>query len=165
MRDLADTLVDLKVRLKVALAGELAQHVAKAVGDVVGTLVVGRAEFAHGRPPPKEWGEHDPWEDGGETDPQFGRYASRDEEEEMTVNLSAKAATPIALAAAIHVARWWLGRRGHLLGALGLGFGVGIVGLTGGAIIRSALAALTAAADLLAVTDALDNSAARLQSP
>jgi hypothetical protein len=165
MRDLADTLVDLKVRLKVALAGELAQHVAKAVGDVVGTLVVGRAEFTHCRPPPKEWGEHDPWEDDIESDPQFGRYASRDEEEEMTVNLSAKAAAPIALAAAIHVARWWLGHRGHLLGAIGLGFGVGIVGLTGGAIVRSALAALTAAADLLAVTDALDNSAARLQSP
>ncbi|HXD85228.1 MAG TPA: hypothetical protein VN641_01960 [Urbifossiella sp.] len=155
MRDLADSLADLKVRLRDALAGELAQLVARAVGDVVRTLVAGQA----GREPPpvRSWHEHDAWDDF-------------DHEEDFVEEVapgapgsSAAAAAPIALAAAVHAVRWWLGRRGTLAGAVGLGLGVGVLGLTGGAIVRYALAALTTAADLLAVTDALDVGAARLQ--
>ena len=155
MRDLADSLADLKVRLRDALAGELAQLVARAVGDVVRTLVAGQA----GREPQvRSWHEHDAWDDDFNHEEDFVEEAAPG-----SPGSSAAAAAPIALAAAVHVVRWWLGRRGTLAGAVGLGLGVGVLGLTGGAIVRCALAALTTAADLLAVTDALDAGAARLQ--
>ena len=76
----------------------------------------------------------------------------------------ASAAAPVAIAAAVHVVRWWLGRRGNLLTAIGAGLGVGLLGIAGGTVVRTALAILTAAADLLSVTDGLDASAARLRS-
>jgi hypothetical protein len=163
MRDLADSLADLKVRLRVALAGELAQHVAKAVGDVVRTLVAGRSEVVGPRPPTRPWDEQDPW---GEEEDDLRRVDPHEREprdEDAVATLPASAAAPVAIAAAVHVIRWWLGRKGHLLGAIGIGLGVGFLGLTGGTLVRSALAALTAAADLIAVTDTLDNSTTRLQ--
>jgi hypothetical protein len=151
MRDLADSLADLKVRLRDALAGELAQLVARAVGDVVRTLVAGRAERLP--PPVRSWHEHDAWDDDLDHEEDFGEETAP----------GAPAAAPIAIAAAVHAVRWWLGRRGTVAGAVGLGLGIGVLGLTGGAIVRCALAALTTAADLLAVTDALDAGAARQQ--
>ena len=76
----------------------------------------------------------------------------------------ASAAAPVAIAAAVHVVRWWLGRRGSLIAAIGAGLGVGLLGIAGGTVVRTALAILTAAVDLLSVTDGLDASAARLRS-
>lgn len=163
MRDLADALADLKVRLRIALAGELAQHVAKAVGEVVRTLVAGRAEIVDRRPSSRSWDEPDPW-DEHESDPRrYDPYEREPCDEDPVATVPASTAAPVAIAAAVHVVRWWLGRKGHLLGAIGIGLGVGLLGLTGGTLVRSALAALTAAADLIAFTDALDKSAARLQ--
>ncbi|HXD86556.1 MAG TPA: hypothetical protein VN641_08690 [Urbifossiella sp.] len=156
MRDLAESLADLKVRLRDALAGELAQLVARAVGDVVRTLVAGQA----GREPPpvRSWHEHDAWDDDFDPEEDFVEEAAPE-----SPGSPAAAAAPIAIAAAVHAVRWWLGRSGTFAGAVGLGLGVGVLGLTGGAIVRCALAALTTAADLLAVTNALDAGAARLQ--
>jgi hypothetical protein len=63
-----------------------------------------------------------------------------------------------AVAAAVHAARWWLGVRGTWLAAAG----VGLLGLLGGPVTRTAVAALAAAADLRSATDALGAGAARL---
>ena len=164
MRDLADALADLKVRLRIALAGELAQHVAKAVGDVVRTLVAGRTEIVDRRPTSQSWDEQpDPWDDHESDRRRYDPYEREPSDEDPVATVPVSAAAPVAIAAAVHVVRWWLGRKGHLLGAIGLGLSVGLLGLTGGVLVRSALAALTAAADLIAVTDALDKCAARLQ--
>ena len=168
VRDLADSLADLKVRLRLALAGELAQLVAQAVGDVVRTLVAGRtgvSEFRPHRVSPAGR-EADPWDaDEDEELDDTRRYQIDEPEEAVEAGSPAgAAAAPIAIAAAVHVVRWWLGRRGHLLTAIGAGLGVGLLGIAGGTVVRTALAILTAAADRLSVTDGLDASAARLRS-
>ena len=105
----------------------------------------------------RAWHEHDAWDDDFDHEEDFVEEAAPGSPGPRPPP------APIAIAAAVHAVRWWLGRRGTLAGAVGLGLGVGVLGLTGGAIVRYALAALTAAADLLAVTDALDAGAARLQ--
>jgi hypothetical protein len=51
-----------------------------------------------------------------------------------------------------------------LISAIGAGLGVGLLGLASGTVVRTALAILTAAADLLSVTDELDSSAPRLRT-
>ena len=168
VRDLADSLADLKVRLRLALAGELAQLVAQAVGDVVRTLVAGRTgvgEFRSSRVSPPGH-EADPWDADEDEEFDHSRRYQIDERE-VTVEAGSPAgaaAAPVAIAAAVHVVRWWLGRRGNLLTAIGAGLGVGLLGIAGGTVVRTALAILTAAADLLSVTDGLDASAARLRS-
>jgi len=168
VRDIGDSLADLKVRLRLALAGELAQLVAQAVGDVVRTLVAGRTgvgEFRPHRVSPAGR-EADPWD--AEEDEEFDdarRYEIDEREEAVEAGAPAgAAAAPVAIAAAVHVVRWWLGRRGNLITAIGAGLGVGLLGVAGGTVVRTALAILTAAADLLSVTDGLDASAARLRS-
>ena len=167
VRDLADSLADLKVRLRLALAGELAQLVAQAVGDAVRTLVAGRigvGEFRSSRVSPGH--EADPW-DADEDEEFVDTRRYHVDEREATVESGSQAgaaAAPVAIAAAVHVVRWWLGRRGSLITAIGAGLGVGLLGIAGGTVVRTALAILTAAADLLATTDGLDASAARLRS-
>ena len=168
VRDLADSLSDLKLRLRLALAGELAQLVAQAVGDVVRTLVAGRTGVGEFRPHRVSPAGHesDPWEadDDGEFD-DSRRYQNDEHEATVEAGSPARAAAaPVAIAAAVHVVRWWLGRRGNLITAIGAGLGVGLLGIAGGTVVRTALAILTAAVDLLSVTDGLDASAARLRS-
>ena len=168
VRDLADSIADLKVRLRMALAGELAQLVAQAIGDVVRTLVAGRTVAGESRPsrvrPPGY--EADPWDSDEEDEFDSTRRYPIDEPEatEEAVVPASAAAAPVAIAAAVHVIRWWLSRRGNLITAIGAGLGVGLLGIAGGTLIRTALAILTASADLLATTDGLDASAARLRS-
>jgi hypothetical protein len=168
VRDLADSLADLKVRLRLVLAGELAQLVAQSIGDVVRTLVAGRTGVGEFRPPrvSPAGREADPWD--ADEDEEFDdtrRYQIDEREEaEEAGSPAGAAAAPVAIAAAVHVVRWWLGRRGSLLTAIGAGLGVGLLGIAGGTVVRTALAILTAAADLLATTDGLDASAARLRS-
>ena len=168
VRDLADSLADLKVRLRLALAGELAQLVAQAVGDVVRTLVAGRTGVGEFRPPRASPAgrEADPWDaDEDEYFDDSPRYEPHDTETTVeTGSPASAAAAPVAIAAAVHVVRWWLGRQGSLLAAIGAGLGVGLLGIAGGTVVRTALAILTAAVDLLSVTDGLDASAARLRS-
>lgn len=163
MQYLAEAFADLKTRVRLALAGELAQHVATAVADVIRAVVAGR-DPVENRPPVRTWQhpDRDPWDEDDEYDPRRAERTQRDEDAEPVAR-AAKAAVPLAVAAGIHTVRWWLGRKGHLLGAICAGLGIGFLGLAGGPLVRSALAALTAAADLLAVTDALGDSAARLE--
>jgi hypothetical protein len=168
VRDLADSLADLKVRLRLALAGELAQLVAQAVGDVVRTLVAGRTtvgEFRSSRVTPAGR-EADPWDTDEDEEFDDTRRDHIDEREVAPESVSpvGASATPVAIAAAVHVTRWWLGRQGSLITAIGAGLGVGFLGLAGGTIVRTALAILTAAADLLTTADGLDASAAQLRS-
>ncbi len=168
VRELADSLADLKVRLRLALAGEMAQLVAQAIGDVVRTLVAGRTgvgEFRPHRVSPTGR-EADPWD--ADEDEEFDDSRRYEIDETGTVAEAGApagaAAAPVAIAAAVHVVRWWLGRRGNLITAIGAGLGVGLLGLAGGTVVRTALAILTAAADLLSVTDGLNASAVRLRS-
>lgn|GEM_PF-5073633 len=166
VRDLADSLADLKVRLRMALAGELAQLVAQAIGDVVRTLVAGRAgagEFRPHRVSPAGR-EADPWDEDEDFDDTQRYEIEEPESVAASASPASAAAAPVAIAAAVHVVRWWLGRRGSLITAIGAGLGVGLLGIAGGTVVRTALAILTAAADLLATTDGLDASAARLRS-
>lgn len=168
VRDLADSLADLKVRLRLALAGELAQLVAQAVSDVVRTLVAGRTGVGEFRPSrvPSSSRDADPWDtdEDEEFDDTRGYQIDEREVADKPGSQAGAAAAPVAIAAAVHVVRWWLGRRGSLLTAIGAGLGVGLLGLAGGTVVRTALAILTAAGDLLATTDVLDASAARLRS-
>ena len=168
VRDLADSLSDLKVRLRLALAGELAQLVAQAVGDVVRTLVAGRTGVGEFRPSRVSQARRDadPWDtDEEEEFDDTRRYEIEETETAAEAGSPAgAAAAPVAIAAAVHVVRWWLGRRGSLLTAIGAGLGVGLLGIAGGTVVRTALAILTAAVDLLSVTDGLGASAARLRS-
>ena len=62
-------------------------------------------------------------------------------------------------------ARWWVGRRGTLAAAAAVGVGVGLLGVLGGPVARTAVAVLAAAADVLAATDALGTAATRLDPP
>ena len=150
VHDFAASLDDLKVQLRLALAGELAQLVARGVGDVVRTIVSGRMP----PDPARTWRSsrsEDPWEEDDDFDPVPGT-------ERHAVEPVPAVAGPVVLLAAIHITRWWLVRRGTVMTALGAGLGVGILGLAGGAFARSAIAALVAISDLLAVTDALEST-------
>jgi hypothetical protein len=163
MQCLAASVAELKVRVRHALASELAEQVAAAVADVVRAVVAGR-EFDHYRAPQPShsWRqETDRW-DEVDVDSEDGYW--QDGPSSICNDKPAmNSAMPLAVAASVHVVRWWIGRRGTLLGAVAAGLGVGLLGLTGGTLVRAALAALTAAADLLAVTDALGNAATRLE--
>ncbi|HEY2910435.1 MAG TPA: hypothetical protein VGI99_09320 [Gemmataceae bacterium] len=162
MQCLAASIADLKVRVRHALAAELAEQIATAVADVVRAVIAGREFPGYRSSQPSAWREEiDPWDDV-DVDAEDGYR--RDEprpvdNEKPTMN----PAMPLAVAAGIHAVRWWIGRRGTLLTAVAAGLGVGILGLAGGPLVRAALAAFTAAADLLAVTDALGHAAARLE--
>jgi hypothetical protein len=158
VRDLADSLADLKVGLRLALAVELAQLVAQAVGDVVRTLVAGRTgvgEFRLHRVSPTGH-EADPRDAEDEAFEDMRRYEIDEPKSTAEARSPAHAAAPVAVAAAAHVVRWWLGRRGNLITAIGAGLGVSLLGIAGGTVVRTALAILTAAVDLLSVTDGLD---------
>ncbi|MFO0806199.1 MAG: hypothetical protein U0791_24110 [Gemmataceae bacterium] len=154
---LAGEFEDLKVRLRMALAGELARQFATAVGDVVRTVVAGRDI------PRDSWSgstrtEDDPWDE--DDDDEYDRPASRSMDDAQP---SGSGNPGLVVAASVHVARWWLlARRGHLLGALGAGFGIGLLGLLGGPVIQSALAILAAVGDLFNIGDAVGTTAERL---
>ena len=167
MHQLAGELEDLKNRLRVAVASELARHVATAVGDVIRAAVAGetaaqfqRAQFQRRHVDPDAWDD-----DEDSSDPSY-RYREYDDDEsdqselDRPVNLNAS----VAVAASVYVARWWrLRRRGTLLGAVGAGMGIGLLGLIGGPLVRSALVILAATGDLLSVTETVGAGASRLK--
>ena len=168
MHHLAGEFEDLKGRLRIALAGELARHVATAIGDVIRAVVAGemiphvqRTQFD------RREVDADPWAESEEDafEPESYRYANRRHEPEQSdpdppPNVNAT----VAVAASVYVARWWrLGRRGTLLGAVGAGIGIGLLGLAGGPLVRSALVILAATGDLLSVTETIGAGASRLK--
>jgi hypothetical protein len=162
MQGLAASIAELKVRLRHVLASELAEQVAAAVADVVRAVLAGR-EFAgyHSPQSSHTLREDDPWSDV-DVDSEDG-YRRGGPHTIHHENSAVNPALPLAAAAGIHAVRWWIGRRGTLLGAVAAGLGVGVLGLAGGPLVRAALAALTAAADLLSITDGLGRVAARLE--
>ena len=165
---LAGELEDLKNRLRVALAGELARHVATAVGDVIRAAVAGetaaqfqRAQLERRNADPDAWDDEEDSYDAAYRHREFDDDDEADHTElDPPVNLSAS----VAVAASVYVARWWrLGRRGTLLGAVGAGIGIGLLGLAGGPLVRSALVILAATGDLLSVTETIGAGASRLK--
>jgi hypothetical protein len=70
-------------------------------------------------------------------------------------------AAPAAVAAGVSAGRWWLRRRGSVVEAVGVGLVVALAVLAGGPVALAG-AAVVAAADLTAATDALGAGAARL---
>jgi hypothetical protein len=156
MRNLAESFADLKVRLRMALAGEMAQLVAQAVGDVVRTLIAGRPGSDAVEPRrPSEWRDRDAWDDDDETDHEDRHplVAAVGEEVPDSAPASGTLAAPLAVAAAVQVARWCLHHHSHLLTAIGAGLGVGLLGLSGSVLVRTTLSVFIAASDLLAVAD------------
>lgn len=166
LADLAAFVADLKERVRLAVAGELSKAVGDAVKEVVGAVLAGRV-LAAPRPTPRDrWAERDDgW--GRPRDPWANDRADddydRDEGDDRAAGPPPGARLTVAVAAGAAVARWWAGRAGGgVLAAAGVGLGVGLVGLLGGALARTTVALLAAAADLLAATDALGAGAARL---
>ena len=173
LRDLGRMLADLKVRVRAALATELGRHVAAAVEDVVRAMIAGRTPL-HG---PMSYradrvGPSQPWTDDGwdrpgdpwAADPDRDEY-DHDAGSEPPVPSPAGSGLAAAVAAGVFAARWWLARRGTVAVAAGIGLAVGLLGVLGGPVARTTVAALAAAADLLAATDALGGGAARLDRP
>jgi hypothetical protein len=177
---LAGVLADLKARVRAALAGEIARAVAGAVQEVVRAVVAGQAERTPPQPTPAfhrpggsrwddgdgdwgrsrdSWDDRDDWDDdGASARPGVSRWSD-------DPCPPAAPVVPTAVAAGVHVGRWWLSRKGTLLAALVAGLAVGLLGLAGGPTVRAAVATLATAADLVAVTDALGDGAARIDHP
>ena len=180
---LGRTIADLRERVRVAVAGELGRAVAGAVQQVVQAVVAGRPDPPRPEPTPAHrrpdrwadededdrWGRpRDPWAD----DPDDGYDRDRDRVERRPApdrhdpspadRLEPDTGVTAAVAAGVFAARWWLVRRGTVLAAVGLGLGIGLIGVLGGPVARTAVAALAATADILTATDALGGGAARL---
>ena len=177
---LADVLADLKARVRVAVAGEMARAVSQAVQQVVQALVAGRLNpdepVTSQRPRSNHWdntGEddwgrtRDSWTDD-RTDDEYERDRDRHHGESVRHDDPSleSPSTPVvttAIAAGVLVAKWWLTSRGTMMAAAGLGLGVGLLGVFGGPVFRTAAAVLAATADLFAATDALGDGASRLE--
>ena len=159
LRGLTDEVGGLKERVRVAVAGELAGAIAGAVKDVVRAAVAGQpvaAPTMRTRPRPyDDWDdERDAWSDNGEGYGGSGRSRGSGRSDEF-----AAGERVVALAAAVQVARWWLARRGSVLGATGVGRAAAGTGRCGGATVRAGLTAVGVTTDLLAVTASLSDGA------
>ena len=181
LRRLSRALFDMRDRVREALAGEVARAVGEAVHEIV--AVVLRGGPPPGTTPPRDedrprrspwvdpdadpWGEPPtPWHDD--------RYATDfdrepdDGEPPPVEPVDPPASVPRtpaglgAVAAGLSAGRWWLGRRGSVAEAVGVGLIVVLAVLVGGPIARAGAAIVSAAADVSAATDALGNGAARL---
>ena len=179
---LAAAIADLKERVRIAVAGELGRAVSGAVQQVVQAVVAGRADpprpeapSAYRRASPGGWDDagyegrwghpRDPWAgDPDEDDYDRGRHTAHVRPDTPPVGPQpGDPGVTVAVAAAVYTARWWVARKGTLLAAAGLGLGVGLLGVLGGPVARTAIAVLAATADILAATDALGTGAARLE--
>jgi hypothetical protein len=159
LRGLADEVGTLKERVRIAVAGELAGAVAGAVQDVVRAAVAGRPLPAPRTPARSRssdtWADdRDSWDDDSDDDGRPGTARGTLRPDEF-----ASGERVVALAAAVQVGRWWLARRGSVLGATGIGLAAAITGLFGGAVVRAGLTALGVTTDLLAVTASLGDGA------
>ena len=181
LRRLCRALLDLRDRVREALAGEVARAVGEAVNEVVAALLRGGPPPA--APPPRggdrpgrsDWADpdDDPWGDHQPHGPD-DRYAADFDRAPGGVETppvhddgppASMPRTPAglgAVAAGLSAGRWWLGRRGSALEAVGVGVVVALAALAGGPLARAGAAVVAAAADVSAATDALGTGAARL---
>ena len=179
LRRLSRALLDLRDRVREALAGEVARAVGEAVNEVVAAVLRGGPPPA--APPPRDgghpgrshWADADPWGDSSPPWPDgwdaadFGREPDDVETPPVSDDevSGAKPRTPAglgAVAAGLSAGRWWLGRRGSVVEAVGVGLIVVLAVLVGGPLARAGAAVVSAAADVSAATDALGTGAARL---
>lgn len=176
---LAGTMAELKERVRIAVAGELGRAVGDAVRQVVQAVVAGNTKPPAPRPAASRWADEDdddrdgwgrprdPWAGRDDEDDDYGRGARRTTPRHETPTdeppTAVSAGVTAAVSAGVYVARWWLIRRGTLLAAAGLGLGVGLLGVIGGPLARTAVAVLAATADVLTATDALGDGAVRLE--
>ena len=181
LRRLSRALLDLRDRVREALAGEVARAVGEAVNEIVAVVLrggpppvttpprdenyPGRSHWADAEADP--WGDHPPSWPNDRYDPDFDREP--DEVETPPVeHPDPPASTPRtpaglgAVAAGLSAGRWWLGRRGSVVEAVGVGLIVVLAVLVGGPLARAGAAIVSAAADVSAATDALGTGAARL---
>ncbi len=149
---LAATIAGLKERVKAAVAGELGRAVSGAVQQVVQAVVAGRAD----PPPPSRHAPRRGWDDAEEDDARWGRPRDAWADDEDDDDRERPRVAPVrhdespdtvpavttAVAAGLYAARWLLGRKGTLLAAAGLGLGVGLLGVLGGPVARTAVAVL-----------------------
>ena len=154
-RRLTDTLGELKERVREAIAGETGKAVGEAVRHAVAHALTGGAgedSLRHSRPPP------DPWDD-----PHADRWADPAGWHDLDdapppplpdPNVPLADRTRLAVAAGLAAGRW-VHARGSLAVAVAVGTLVALAVLFGGAATHAAARALTAAADLSAVSRAL----------
>ena len=174
LRRLSRALFDLRDRVREALAGEVARAVGEAVREIVAVVLRGGPPPAapspgnDSHPGRSHWTDPDadPWGDD--------RYAADfdrapDDVEPPPVEHPDLPASTLrtpaglgAVAAGLSAGRWWLGRRGSVAEAVGVGVIVGLAVLAGGPLARAGAAVVSAAADVSAATDALGSGAARL---
>jgi hypothetical protein len=156
-RRLTDTLGELKERVREAIADETGKAVGEAVRHAVAHALTGGAgdnTLRHTRPPPDSWDDSaadrwaDPteWGDADDPPPTLPDAAP---------HLSPAARTRLAVAAGVAAGRWVLAR-GSVVAAGAVGGLVVLAVLFGGPAAHAAARALTAAADLSAVSRALD---------
>ena len=176
LRRLSRALFDLRDRVREALAGEVARAVGEAVREIVAVVLRGGPPPAApspgndshpGRshwtdPDADPWGDHQaPWHDDRDgTD--FDREPDDVEQPDPPPSVPRTPAGLGAAAAGLSAGRWWLGRRGSVAEAVGVGVIVGLAVLAGGPLARAGAAVVSAAADVSAATDALGSGAARL---
>ena len=183
LRRLSRALLDLRDRVREALAGEVARAVGEAVNEIVAVVLrggpppatpsprnedhSGRSHWADAEADADPWGDHQPsWPDDRYAD-DFDREPD-DVETPPVEHPDPPASIPRtpaglgAVAAGLSAGRWWLGRRGSVAEAVGVGLIVGLAVLAGGPLARAGAAIVSAAADVSAATDALGTGAARL---
>jgi hypothetical protein len=155
-RRLTDTLNELKARVREAIAGETGKAVAEAVklavAHALNSDLSDEGSPSRHRPPPDPWDDPhaDRWADPGE-------WVDADDAPPPPLpepHRSAADRTRLAVAAGVAAGRWVLAR-GSLPVALAVGGLVALAVLFGGDATHAAAAALTAAADLSAVSRAL----------
>lgn len=154
-RRLTDTLGELKERVREAIAGETGKAVGEAVRHAVAQALTGGGgdePFRHTRPPTDPW--DDPHADRW-ADPAGWHDADDDPPPPLPdANPPATDRTRLAVAAGLAAGRWVLAR-GSLAAAVAVGTLVALAVLFGGPAAHAAARALTAAADLSAVSRAL----------
>ncbi len=141
---LTETIAELKQRVRIAVAGELGQALSGAIQHVVRELVMGQREHSPTRyaSQDEQWErEYDPWE--GDHD------VTAKNNTQLAESMTPCQSLSPAITAGVYIARWWLVRKGRLLTATSFGLGIGILGMVGGPIARTAVTLLAATADLL----------------
>lgn len=159
---LAGALADLRLRVREALAGELSRAVAETVREIVATAIGGGMI---GQPPVdgpfRTDVDRDPWDDDrlGWADDDYEKHEdSRNDYEPSTGSslVDQPSSGPAALSTGLAAGRWWLGRRGSIPEAVGVGVLVTLAVFAGGPVARAGTAVAATIADLTVVTDALD---------
>ena len=160
---LAEQLHELRSRVREAVAAELGRVVADAVRDLLTAALRGRPPDRPGTEYTRPGrGRNDPWDDDPDDwdrdgDDESERY--RDESDERQpppgpTPYNSRPSTPwaSALSAGIVATKWLLARRLRVWPSVAVGVMVGAASLAGGSVVRTVLAAVATALDLVCLT-------------